>query len=676
MKSVFLTILLFAFSCFSAQFQSDTMFVVGTADTLLQNENIVREISGERAQTRGILNALAFESGIQKDRSGAVGNFENFSIRGISSSRLGVFVDGISVANAGGGAVNLSRFDGLNISKINVYKGFVPAELGGNVLGGAVNIITENPQNAEFSPSVFLLAGSCGEFRANTNLNHIPLGNRTFLSLSGDWHSAKNNFRYMDYNGTFFGENHRDDDTIRRMDNNEYRSFSTTAGLRTFQRNFDLDGNFAFLWSRYEIPSPAGVLHRFRNQTAFNENSDLIFSLNQRFHNRFESRINLSALLSQDAFHWTYRDNIAFPYSLLRRGGTGEITAVNTAFDGGYFHKFRMGEYFALSLYNSARFEKINYQNDITGFDLSDREVQRLNGALSADFAIQTAFPEIILGGTIRGYADRINDWNAGFVYREIPDDTIFDVDKSVRLSINNYFLRQPLQVFADAVFAERIPNLRQRYGYYGVIPNTNLQSEKVFSTQLGIIADFDKFKTSAAVFYNYSRDLIRILYFGNVGQARNIAESQNLGFESDLFWRVFEKMELRNNFTFQEPRNLSEKSNRKLYLPGESRFTNNSEIKIGDFAGISFLPSFSFRSAYYHDLFNVHRVPFDENKNGLSFFNFILQYEIPNWRFQAGIYDISPSGNSPEKRTALENPYFVLRYPGMSFKGSIKWGI
>jgi len=672
MKSVFLTILLLVFVCFAQEF-NDTMFVVDNFDTISQNQNIVTEVSGEKANSRGILNAIAFESGIQKDRSGTVGNFENFSIRGLASSRLGIFVDGNSVANAGGGAVDLSRFDGLNISKIKIYKGFVPAELGGNVLGGAVNIITQNPENAEFSPSVFLLYGSFNEFRANTNLNNIPLGNKIKLSLSGNWHSAENNYKYMDYNGTFYGKNATADDTIRRMDNNEFRSAAATASVKTFQKNFDLDGNFSFLYSKYEIPSPAGVRYEFRNQTAYDESKDYILMLNQKIHNRFESKINLSAIFSQDAFHWTYKDNFRFPYSLLK-DETGEISSKNTAFDGGYFHKFEMGNYFALSLYNLARFERINYMNDVTGYDLSDREVQRLSGSLSADFSLFTDFTEVILGGTIRAYADRINDWDEGFVYKKIPDDTIFDVDKSVRLSINNYLLTKPMQVFADAVFAERIPSLRQRYGYYGIIPNTNLLPEKVFSSQIGIIADFDKFKTNSAVFCNYSQDLIRVVYRNNVGQAVNIAKSVNFGFENYIFWKVFEKIELRNNFTFQEPRNLSEKSNKKLYLPNESRLKNNTEIKIGDFEGVSFLPSLSFQSAYFHDLYNSHRVPYDENKAGLAFFNFVLQYEIKTLLFQAGVYDISSAGNSPERLTAIENPYFVLRYPGMSFKGSVKW--
>lgn len=672
MKPVFLIILFLVFAIFAQEF-SDTMFVVDSFDTVFQNENIVKEVSGEKANSQGILKAIAFESGIQKDRNGAVGNFENFSIRGITSSRLGVFVDGNSIANAGGGAVDLSRFDGLNISKIKIYKGFVPAELGGNVLGGAVNIITENPENEKFNPSVFLLAGSFGEFQANANLNNIPLGNKTKLSLSGNWHSAKNNYKYMDYNGTTLAPNSATDDTIRRMDNNKFRSAAATASVKTFQKNFDLDGNFSFLYSKYEIPSPAGVRYEFRNQTTFDESKDYVFTLNQKFHNRFESKINLSAIFSEDAFNWTHKDNFRFPYSLLKNG-TGEILSKNAAFDGGYFHKFEIGNYFNLSIYNLARFEKINYVNDVTGYDLSDREVQRLNGSLSADFAYLSDFTEIVFGGTIRAYADRINDWKDGFVYKSVPDDTIFDIDKSVRLSVNNYFLQKPLQVFADAVFAEKIPDLRQRYGYYGIIPNTNLLPEKVFSAQTGIVADFDKFKTSAAIFYNYSQDLIRVIYRNNVGQAVNVAKSVNFGFENDIFWRIFEKVELRNNFTFQEPRNLSEKSNKKLILPNESRLKNNTEIKIGDFAGVSFLPSLSFKSEYFHDLYNRFRVPFDENKNGLIFFNFVLQYEIKMLLFQAGVYDICSTGNSPKKLTAIEDPYFVLRYPGMSFKGSVKW--
>lgn len=675
MKSVFLTILFLVFCCFSqnANEFNDTMFVVDNFDIVSQNENIVKEVSGEKANSQGILNAIAFESGIQKDRNGAIGNFENFSIRGLESSRLGIFVDGNSVANAGGGAVDLSRFNGLNISKINIYKGFVPAELGGNVFGGAVNIITQNPENAKFSPSIFLLVGSFKEFRANTNLNNIPLGNKTKLSLSADWNSAKNDFKYMDYNGTYYGKSHRDDDTIRRMDNNEFRSISLSSGIKTFQKNFDLDGSFSFLHSEYEIPSSPGTLYKFRNQTARDKNSDYILTLNQKFHNKFESKINLSAIFSQDKFLWTHKDNFAFPYSLLL-GGRGEIATRNSAFDGGYFQKIEMGDYFALSLYGLARYEKINYQNDITGFDLADREVNRLSGSFSADLSFTTNFPEIILGGTIRAYADRINNWEEGFVYKKIPDDTIFDVDKSLRLSINNYFLKQPFQVFADAVFAEKIPNLRQRYGYYGIIPNTNLLPEKVFSSQAGIIADFYKFKTSAAFFVNYSRDLIRVIYYGNVGQSKNISKSLNFGFENDIFWKVFDKIELRNNLTFQEPRNLSEKSNKKLYLPNESRLKINTELKIGDFAGISVLPSASFKSAYFHDLYNVHRVPYNENRNGLAFFNFVLQYEIKSLRFQVGVYDICSTGNSPENLTALENPYFALRYPGMNFKGSVKF--
>jgi hypothetical protein len=663
-----------------AQFFADTMLIVEEIDSAVQNESIVKRVSGEKAKSQGVLKTIAFESGVQKDRGGAVGNFENFSIRGISGGRLGVFLNGNSVASAAGATVDMSRFNGLNISNIKIYKGFVPAQLGGNTLGGAVDIITENYNDEnifDFNSQFFLLLGSFGETHSFVNINFIPVSPKTKLSLSGNWHSAENNYKYMDYNGTFYGKGHEKDDTIRTMDNNKYRSFSLSGNIKNSQKNFDINGDFSVFRSIYEIPSPAGVLYKFRNQSAYDENGDYAFSLTQKFHGGFENKINIFAIFSNDKFCWTSKDNIAFPYSLLPKNGKGEIATKNSVFDFGYFHKFEAGRNFAVSLYASTRFEKINYQNEITGFDISDREVNRLNGAVSADLSFFTPYPEIILGGTIRGYADKTNNWKEGFVYKNIPDATNCDSDKSLRFNINNYFLIKPIQIFADAVFAERIPNLRQRYGYYGIIPSTNLLPEKIFSSQVGINSgSYDKIKVSTASFVNYSHDLIRIVYFGNVGKAQNIAKSITYGIENDIFYKISPKVELKNNLTYQEPRNLSEKSNKKLYLPNESRLKINTEIKIGDFAGFCFIPSFSYKSAYYHDLYNIHRVPFDEKRKGLSFFHFVLEQKIDKIMLQIGVYDICTAGNSPEKITALENQYFVLRYPGISMKSSVLWEI
>jgi hypothetical protein len=558
----------------------------------------------------------------------------------------------------------------------------VPAELGGNFFGGAINIITENySDNDDFSAQVFQLFGSFGELHSFANLNFIPLSPKTKLSISADCRRADNDFRYMDYGGTFYGEDHEKDDTVRTMDNNEYKAFSFSGNIKNSQKKFDINGDFSIFNSKYHIPSYAGTLYQHRNRTAFDENREYYWSINQKFHNRAENKIDFSYLLAFDEFNWTYEDKFAFPYTLLPRNGKGKISVTNDAFDGKYFHKFNFGEYVSLSANSSARYERIIYSNDITKYTVIDREVDRLNGSLSSDLKILTPYPEIIFGGTIRAYMDKIKDWEEGFVYKNIPDDTIYNLDKSLRFNINNYFLSTPIQIFADFFFAQKQPNLRQRYGYYGIIPNTNLLSEKVLSWQTGAIADFQeiKLKVNAAFFLNYCNDLIRVIYYGNVGQAKNIAVTATWGFENNIYWKVFDKIELQNNLTFQEPKNLSEKSIKKLYIPEESKLKINSSLQIGDFAGFSLISQYSYKSVYFHDLYNTHRVPFNKDKKGLSFFSFILQYHIKNLTnitAQFGVYDILAGGNSPAYLTALENQYYVLRYPGISMKGSVLWEI
>jgi hypothetical protein len=654
-----------------SQFFADTMLVVEQNDSLPQDEHIKRSVENRGFKTRGLANVIALESGIQKDRNGAVGGFESFSIRGISGGRIGVFVNGNSVANAGGALVDLSRYDGLNVQQIDIYRNFLPAELGGNLFGGAVNIITESRENYDFSSQIFLLCGSFGEIRTFANLNHIPISKKTKISLFADLHKAENNFRYMDYNGTFYGKDHELDDSVRSMDNNRFNALTFSGNVKNSQKKFDIDGNFSVFASKYEIPSPAGVIYKYRNRSAFDANREYLFSLSQNFHNAGESKIKVFYLLSHDEFNWTDKDNIAFPYSLLPKDGKGTVASKNNALDGSFLHKFRFGDNFCLSVNTSLRGEKINYSNDVTSFEIEDREVDRLNAAVGGDLKIITRAPEIIFGASIRGYGDKTNNWKEGFIYKDVPDTALFDIDNTLRLSVNNYFLSAPVQISADIVYAEKIPNLRQRYGYYGVIPNANLLSEKVYSAQVVLIADYPV-KTITSVFANYCENLIRIIYFSNVGKAVNISKTSNYGIENDVSWKISSKVELSNNATLQMPLNLSEKSDKNLYVPNESVLKINTEMKIGDFGGLSFIAQYSYKSPYFHDLYNIYRVPFDENKKGLSFFSFVLQYKVKFITAQAGIYDISSSGNSPQKISALESGYFPIIYPGMSVKSSV----
>lgn len=80
-------------------------------------------------------------SGIKIREKGGVGSDFELSINGLSGNAIRYFVDGIPL-NYLGSEVNLSNLPINLVERIEIYKGFVPSELGTDALGGAVNIIT------------------------------------------------------------------------------------------------------------------------------------------------------------------------------------------------------------------------------------------------------------------------------------------------------------------------------------------------------------------------------------------------------------------------------------------------------------------------------------------------------------------------------------------------------
>lgn len=85
-----------------------------------------------------ILNA---SSGIRIRENGGLGSDFNFSMNGLSGRQVKFFIDGIPMENFGG-AMSLNNIPVNLAERIEIYKGVVPAELGADALGGAVNIVT------------------------------------------------------------------------------------------------------------------------------------------------------------------------------------------------------------------------------------------------------------------------------------------------------------------------------------------------------------------------------------------------------------------------------------------------------------------------------------------------------------------------------------------------------
>ena len=98
------------------------------------------QMQGQVSDMEGI---LAKTVGIAIRQSGGVGSASRISLRGLEGKRIGYFIEGTSLSDQ-------SDFLTLNdipvdmIDRIEVYKGVVPAKLGGSSMGGAVNLVLKD----------------------------------------------------------------------------------------------------------------------------------------------------------------------------------------------------------------------------------------------------------------------------------------------------------------------------------------------------------------------------------------------------------------------------------------------------------------------------------------------------------------------------------------------------
>jgi len=118
-----------------------------------------------------VLNKVA---GVRVRESGGTGADLNFSLNGFTGQQVKFFVDGMPMDNFGS-SFQLNNIPINFAERIEVYKGVVPVWLGGDALGGAVNIVTNT------APRTYLdISYSYGSF--NTHKSSINAG---IISKSG-----------------------------------------------------------------------------------------------------------------------------------------------------------------------------------------------------------------------------------------------------------------------------------------------------------------------------------------------------------------------------------------------------------------------------------------------------------------------------------------------------------
>jgi iron complex outermembrane receptor protein len=83
--------------------------------------------------------------GVNVTRLGGLGSFTTLSLRGSNPDQVRIYVDGIPLNQALGGAVDLSTLPLGDVERVEVYRGSTPIAFGESALGGVVSITTRTP---------------------------------------------------------------------------------------------------------------------------------------------------------------------------------------------------------------------------------------------------------------------------------------------------------------------------------------------------------------------------------------------------------------------------------------------------------------------------------------------------------------------------------------------------
>lgn len=131
-------------------------------------------------------------AGIKVREEGGVGSDFDLSINGLSGNSVRYFLDGVPLDSKGSG-VNLANLPVNIIDRVEIYKGVVPAFLGTDALGGAVNIITKTDRKNYLDASYSI--ASFHTHRVDLNSQFVERNTGFIIRSIVGINSSKNDYR-------------------------------------------------------------------------------------------------------------------------------------------------------------------------------------------------------------------------------------------------------------------------------------------------------------------------------------------------------------------------------------------------------------------------------------------------------------------------------------------------
>jgi vitamin B12 transporter len=459
-------------------------------------------------------------------RYGSYGSLSTLSLRGSPPNQVAVYVDGVPLAGALTGTVDLGLVPSTLTQRIEVYRGQSPLPFGSSAMGGVVSITSETP-----AVSGIELETGGGSFQTR----HAG-GSAALVRPGGSLVARLNLFRsqadfpYRSDNGTLFDP--RDDQTLRRQNNDLEQIDGSLRATLAAGAGRQLWLSLSALQREQGLPA-RGILQSYATRLGRRR---LALSANFEAANGFGEGSRLRATVYALGSQQRLRDPL------------GEITLVNTSTRD---HSLTAGATtfgsrpigsggLVLSALLDARHEGY-FPKDLV------HEPQRLPGRREFGAAAVTATqwfqrPQLELLASVRGELAHDEIEVSGQPGAATRPETYLQPIFRVGATQTPH---PAVRLRANAGRYARLPTLFERYGNAGNIKgNADLVPESGLNADLGVTWRPSGETTGglallpvldAAVFAANSRNLIHFDQKGYFAGYENVARARSLGAELSL---------------------------------------------------------------------------------------------------------------------------------------------
>jgi iron complex outermembrane receptor protein len=515
--------------------EMEPIVIYGSALPAAKNHS-TRIIDSDEAKEQGIQDLsglLKTQPSLSVREIGGQGSYSDLSIRGSTSDQVSVYLDGVLLNAASGGAVDLSQFPLDSIERVEIHKNRGPID-SKSAGGGIINIVSKRHSHGN---NLSIHGGSFDSYKLHYGTS--ASSERLLFNLMFDHQQSENDFQLLNDNRTIYNSY---DDRIEPRHNNQ-TSFESL-----------------YLQSRYQADSLRSLHSSLRLSDKLNHIPDLDNSIDNSAYFRHRGLIfsnewdHMTDWDESEVFttRFTYREQDEVYEDIDDKigleGQDNSYRTKNLTFSQTYRRQslpwpkgFELGANLQLSREDYDSTQRLKSQGFVPDEDSYRRDM--LSVAVETPWSGQqdrlAIIPKINLeslqdsdGDEGTNHNDRLASW---FI------NTLYAVNDNLDLSL------QLSQV-------EKVPGFSQRYADHGLTRgNPDLKSETARELAVGIShstqsrASFLKTAVwSAQGYYRNYRDLI-ILNFDSrqIGRYENEAESEISGLEFELNLTTANRIEL-----------------------------------------------------------------------------------------------------------------------------------